>query len=358
MSSLYYLLSSSEGYPISKCCFNNKLQEPNWKSIARLIAFIANIFPKREATQFSDGNRTFFCQPQETATGACFFVTLFTEDGDSTDLSSLCRYIGYVISRLFQASLEECLSFLKGRMSDLVQKSTYQDTLQEDSVSDAGDSHNDKVLQLGNSSIMESLNAFEEHFIVELLLIGQSFSQHWFSPILDYCSKVAIAPEKQSVKICAAFNVSAEGLLSKLFSNFDLENHSGCSYEDLEMALLQYNNAITPISLSEEIDPDQKSGVSREFGLSQTADRSHLLRIPAAKCDSDICAEKGFYLAVSKFFQVSFIGIRYLCHLTQEILFCGTLYFKLPFELLSPILFIFPEGSLLAFCLSHSINNN
>ena len=309
MSSLYYLLSSPEGFPLSKCCFNNKLRDPNWKSIARLIAFIANIFPKHEATQFSDSNRTFFCQPQETATGECFFVTLFTEDGNSTDFSSLGRYIGYVISRLFQSSLEECFSFLKGRMSDLIQKSTYQETLQEDSVSDTENSYNERDLLLGGFSILESLNAFEEHFIVELLLIGQSFCQHWFSPVLHYCSKVVIASERNSVKICAVFNVSADGLLSKLFSNFNLENHSGYSYEDLEKALLDYNNSITPTPHLETTDQDQESIINGEFGLSLTADKSHLLRIPAAKCDSDICAEKGFYLAVSKLFQVSMIKI-------------------------------------------------
>lgn len=308
MSSLSYLLSSAEGFPLSKHSLNTKPQDTNWRSIARLIAFIASIFPKREAIQFSDGNRTYFSQPQETANGVSYFVTLFIGDGDSMDLSSLCRYIGYVTTTLFQVSLEECFRHLKERMSDLILTSTCQDTLQEDIVSDSGDAGNQDMLFLGSSlNVLECLNVFEEHFIPELLLKGQTFCQHWFCPILDYCDNVVAASEKCLIEMCSVFIVLADDVLSQLFSSVDMQHQSRLVEKDLESVLLEYHSIIRPTNNYQEKDRDREMCVNSTFDFVLTADNSHLLRISEAKYSSVIGDDEGFYLAVSKFPQVSTI---------------------------------------------------
>jgi hypothetical protein len=297
---MYYLLSSPQGFPLSKCCLNNSRAEPNWRNISRLIAFVANIFPRQEEIQFSDGNRTYFSQPQATAIGIHYFVTFFSGDGESLDLSSISRYVGYVASVLFQPKLEECFKYLEQRTEELIRSSTCNNAIQNYGNDDRDVDDPRSILFGDFPDLMEGLSVFEEHFIPELFHYGLSFCDHWFQPISDFYDNNIASLNIVIPTICSVFTVSNDTLVTLLSSSHCSLRDGGLMEKYLESALVEY-------AYSSRLHPDDDYSVKRE-NVRESA-RTDLLRILASNGCSDgdesPTPGEGSYFAVTAFHQVS-----------------------------------------------------
>jgi hypothetical protein len=279
MKSIYFLLSSSEGIPISKCCSSSSQSEPNWQNIARLIAFIANIFPDQEESQFNDGKLTYYSYPQPMQKGSYYFVTFFTDDG-AINLSSLSKYVGIVSSILFQSVLEECFKYLESRMSNLISNSTYQHTLEND-AEDENFNDADPQHQLYEFSphLMDTLQVFEEHFIHTVLVSGEKLFVPWFRSITNYSD---CEPFSSLVVLLS----NDEPVLSLISASLNFDGDPEIMSKELQSALITYTRVMNPF-----VD-------------------SHVLYIksshsgPAVSNDKEL-GKDGNFVAVSQFYQVS-----------------------------------------------------
>ena len=290
MPPMYYLLSSSGGYPISKCCSDSREADPQWKSIARLISFIYNIFAKEEEIQFSNGDYTFFSLPQSTSTGAIYFVTLFTVEGTSRDFSSLSRYVGYATRVLFQEKLGECLSYLEIQASALVQNSTYRDTINgTDASGDCDDQNPDSELFDEFPTLMEALGVFEEHFIPELFLNTVDLCRNWFNPILSYCIGSTAAVESCTDLICCLFYIGDDKMLYPLVSCPEPGRKSE-TVLTLETALIEYSK-LSPLCNNQNTSSSQG-----DHNVDHLIQSSRVLKIQSQKNSSHIgCDDETFY---------------------------------------------------------------
>lgn len=306
MKALYYLLSSSQGFPISKCNSASSTPEPNWQNIARLIAFVSNIFPKQEEIQFSDGQYTYFSKPQSLKSGCCYFVTIFTGDGPLLNLSSLSSYIGFVTSVLFQLELEECFKHLGDQIASAIQSSTYHDTIQNDSAENGDGDYENALSSLHDifPVLLERLSVFEEHFIRELLMSEREFYYRWFLGVSDYLNKADLSSQNCFSELYVVYHLSKDDILSSLLTVHLNQNcHNEVFIEDLRLCLLEYTRS--PLSTGVSLP-----GVNPVASTDQQQ-VSHVLNVVSShpstnvliNDDSDVtmCS----YFAVSQFSYVS-----------------------------------------------------
>lgn len=316
MKALYYLLSSSQGFPISKCKFPSSKPEPNWHTVARLIAFVSNIFPMQEEAQFSDGNYTYFSHPQLMANGSFYFITIFTGDGPLVNLSTLSSYIGFVSSVLFGHELQPCLQHLENKMASAISNSTYNDTIQGDFADLDGDFENG-LSELHDifPSLIDGLAAFEEHFIRDLLMSERVFYHVWFLAVADYFHNSVLTSQACSSELNVVYHVTKDQRLSSLLTAHLNQNcHNEVLIEDLKSALLEYTRSSVSCSL---YSADQNNAKFNPFiGVNCRPQRSHMLNTSCSNFPSATLLNSygevmaGCFYAVSEFIYVSL----YPCH--------------------------------------------
>jgi hypothetical protein len=307
MKALYYLLSSSQGFPISKCnppCSN---PEPNWQNIARLIAFVSNIFPKQEEIQFSDGQYTFFSKPQSLKNGSYYFVTIFTDDGPLLNLNSLSSYIGFVTSVLFKIELEECFKHLSDLVTSAIQSSTYHDTIQNGSAGGSDGDYENALSSLHDifPVLLERLSVFEEHFIRELLMSEKrEFYSRWFLTVSDYLHKAVLSSQNCFSELYVVYHLSKDNHLSSMLTVHLSQNwHNEDFIADLRLCLLEYTQS--PLLRGANI-----AGVNPVPSVDQQQ-VSHVLNVVNSHpsntvlINSDVEETIGSYFAVSQFSYVS-----------------------------------------------------
>lgn len=306
MKAIYYLLSSSQGFPISKCNTPSSNPEPNWQNIARVIAFVSNIFPKQEEIQFSDGQYTFFSKPQLQKNGAYYFVTIFTADGPLLNLSSLSSYIGFVTGVLFQIELEECLKHLGDQITSAIQSSTYHDTIQNCSAGNGDDDHENALFSLHEifPVLLERLSVFEEHFIRELLICEREFYYRWFLPVSDYLHKADLSTQNCFSELYVVYQLSKDDILSPLLTVHRNQNcHNETFVDDLRLSLIEY-------ARSPALNGGNLAGVNPIASADQQQ-VSHVLNVVSSHpstttlINEDGDVTLGSYFAVSKFSYVS-----------------------------------------------------
>lgn len=216
MKDLHFLLSSSQGIALSKCYSFTTSPEPDWQVIARLIAVISSIFPDQAEFQFSDGRHTFFAKPQAAEYGSHYFITIFAEGGLSISDNDKClgRYIGFVVTVLFQQMLSECLARLEEKAILAIQNSTYLDTIRSDSVNGDGSFESTQSsLNDAFPGIMDCLGVFEEHFIRELLMSDEEISYKWFQPVSDYLRDCPLTNDCSFFEISGVYQLSSDDKL-------------------------------------------------------------------------------------------------------------------------------------------------
>ena len=306
MKALYYLLSSSQGFPISKCNSPSTKPEPNWQNIARLIAFVSNIFPKQEEIQFSDGQYTFFSKPQSLKNGSYYFVTIFTGDGPLINLSSLSSYIGFVTSVLFQVELDECFKHLGDQNNSAIQSSTYHDTIQNDSGGGDGDYENSlSCLHDIFPVLLERLSVFEEHFIRELLMSERDFYHRWFLSVSEYLHKALLCSQNCFSELYVVYQLSKDNLLSSLLTVHRNQNcHNEVFIDDLRSSLIEYAQSAS-MRGANLADPNPIDNIDQEQQV------SHLLNVVTSHPSTTLLINddgevtSGSYFAVSQFVYVS-----------------------------------------------------
>jgi hypothetical protein len=287
MVSIFYLLSSSQGLTISRCCLNSSQDQPNWINIARLVAFVANIFRNENEFHFNDGNLTFFTYQQPLEDGSHYFVTFFT-DNDTVNLSSLSRYVAITSTILFQPLLGAISKQLEERTLKQIQSNTYHDTIQNGEINDDCD-YSDPQHELYDDfhNLMGILTAFEEHLIRRLLVSETNISVSLFHLIESYFHKVF--PSKGNVdkknfefppKKISVLSLSDQGILFRILSNCD-NNLSGSNIivnEDLKSAVIKASDIF---GLSNQQELDAINDRTDIFGLfnQQELDRTSALKI-------------------------------------------------------------------------------
>jgi hypothetical protein len=261
MVSIFYLLSSSQGLTISKCCLNSSQDQPNWIDIARLVAFVANIFLNENEFHFHDGNLTFFTYQQPLEDGSYYFVTFFT-DNDTVNLSSLSRYVAITSTILFQPLLGAFSKQLEERTLKQIRSNTYHDTIQNGEINDDCD-YSDPQHELYDDfhNLMGILTVFEEHLIRRLLVSETNISVSLFHLIESYFHKVfprkgnvdkknfETSPQKISV-----LSLSDQGIPFRILSNYDNLSVSNIIVnEDLKSAVIKASD-IFGLSNQQELD--------------------------------------------------------------------------------------------------------
>ena len=311
MKALYYLLSSSQGFPISKCRSPSSKPEPNWHAVARLIAFVSNIFPMQEEAQFSDGNYTYFSHPLRMANGSYYFVTVFTGDGPLVNLSSLSSYIGFVSRVLFLQELQLCFQHLEGKMASAIHNSTYKDTIQGDSADFGGDFENGlSALHDIFPNLVDGLAVFEEHFIRDLLMSERVFYYVWFLAVADYFHNSVLTSQACFSELYVVYHLTKDQPLSSLLTVHLNQNcHNEVLIEDLKSALLEYTRSSVSCSL---YSADQNSANLSPFsGMKCRPQRSHVLNTTSSNHSSATLVNDngevmaGCFYAVSEFIYVS-----------------------------------------------------
>jgi hypothetical protein len=306
MKALYYLLSSTQGFPISKCHSPSSNPEPNWHNIARLIAFVSNIFPKQEEIQFSDGQYTFCSKPQSLKNGSYYFVTIFTGGGPFLNLSALSSYIGFVTSVLFKIELEECFKHLSDLVFSAIQSSTYHDTIQNDSAGSGDGDYENALSSLHDifPVLLERLSVFEEHFIRDLLMSEKEFYHRWFLTVSDYLDKAVLSSQNCFSELYVVYHLSKDDLLSSLITvHMNQICYNESFIDDLRLCLIEYTRS-----------PLLKGANIAGMNPVPSADQqqvSHVLNVVSSHPSTTILLSDdgdmtlGSYFAVSKFFYVS-----------------------------------------------------
>jgi len=264
MISTSYLLSSSQGLPISKYCLRSSRHQPNWINIARLVAFVSNIFLNENEFYFNDGNLTFFSYQQPLKDGSCYFVTFFSNN-DTVNLSSLSRYVAITSTILFQPILESFSRRLEERTSKQIQSNTYHDTIQDGEINDDVDYSDPQHELYDHHDLMDILAVFEEHFIRRLLVSEADISVTLFHFIESYFQDFSLRKEnvdKKNLNIpqlkCSIFLLSNEGSLFRILSTCDNLPGSNIIVDaDLKSAVLKASHMF---SIS-----NQQSG-KRDYG--------------------------------------------------------------------------------------------
>lgn len=318
-TSTYYLLSTSQGLPISKCCLSkntNSLQFiPNWKNIARLVAFITDIYPIHEEFQFNNGSFTYYSKPILLKDDLLYFITLITDGNDvihTKCIQFLCRYIGIILNILFQSSLEKCFEYLKQRTTKLIQSNTFTDTIHTDD--DVGDDNNesnstadseitDLLLDVFPESI-DFLGVFQEHFIsgyIPILLSNhKEYFKAWFYPIINYPiskyfsdfnsqddsstaydSNDELPSHSDSHLRCSLYTLTNNTVGSLLLSSsslISLKNDKGIDANILK-CLIQYNNY--PNECSTKVIYVKNSNSDSHEETQDSSSNFRLIRMPA-----------------------------------------------------------------------------
>jgi hypothetical protein len=284
MVSTSYLLSSSQGLPISKYCLNSCRHPPNWINIARLVAFVANIFLNENEYHFNDGNLTFYSYQQPLKDGSYYFVTFFT-DNDTNNLSSLSRYVAITSTILFQPLLEAFSRRLEERTSKQIQSNTYHDTIQNGESNDDFD-YSDPQHELYDQfrDLMDILTVFEEQFIRRLLVSEANITVTLFHFIGSYFQDVILRKEivdKKNVNIphqnCSILLLSNEGILFCILSTCDnLPGSNIIVDEDLKSAVVKASHMFS-------ISKQQKSDEMNDRTIRWMRDTSALNNDPLKK---------------------------------------------------------------------------
>ena len=251
MKNLCFLLSSSQGIALSKCYSFSTSPEPDWQVIARLVAFINNIFPDQGEIQFSDGRHTFFSIPHATEYGSHYFITVFAEDGPLLNEKCLSRYVGFVVSILFQQMLSECLAQLEEKAILAIQNSTYLDTIQSDSINGNGtfDSTHSS-LHDAFPELMNCLGVFEEHFVRELLISDDDYFYNWFLPVSDYLRDWLLTNDSSLAEFYVVHRLLPDDILLPIIT-IDVNGMCQCEQfsEDLRFGLTEYAHAVCSFPL-------------------------------------------------------------------------------------------------------------
>ena len=242
MKDLYFLLSSSQGIALSKCYSFNTSPEPDWQVIARLVAFMSNIFPGEAEIQFSDGRHTFVSKPQATEYGSHYFITIFAEDGPLMNWKSLSGYVGFIVRTLFHQMLSDCLVQLEEKAILAIQNSTYLDTIQSDTIN--GDGTFESTLSSLHDAfpvLIDCLGVFEEHFIRELLVSDEEYYHNWFLPVSDYLRDWLLIDDSIFSELYVVYHLSPENEPSAIMT-IDLDGlcNSEQFSEDFLIGLTEY----------------------------------------------------------------------------------------------------------------------
>ena len=248
MKDLHFLLSSSQGIALSKCYSFTTSPEPDWQVIARLIAVISSIFPDQAEFQFSDGRHTFYSKPHATEYGSYYFITIFAEGGLSISGNGKClgRYIGFVVTVLFQQMISKCLARLEEKAILAIQNSTYLDTIQSDSVNGDGSFESTQSsLHDAFPEIMDCLGVFEEHFIRELLMSDEEIFYKWFQTVSDYLRHCSLIDDCSFLEVNGVYLLSPDDQLIPIMVR-DVTGVCQCEKfsEDLMFGLTEYAHAV------------------------------------------------------------------------------------------------------------------
>jgi hypothetical protein len=281
MKDLHFLLSSSQGIALSKCYSFSTSSEPEWQVIARLVAFMSNIFPGEAEIQFSDGRHTFVSKPQATEYGSHYFITIFTEDGPLMNWKSLSGYFGFVVTILFKQMLSDCLVQLEEKAILAIQNSTYLDTIQSNTIN--GDGTFESTLTSLHEAfplLINCLGVFEEHFVRELLMYDEEYYHNWFLPVSDYLRDWLLTDDSIFSELYVVYHLSSDNTLSAIMT-IDLDLLCNCEQfsEDLLIGLTEYAHAQCSSS------PGVNNLLRGEDWSCQT---SHVLNIVTTTVTSDL----------------------------------------------------------------------
>lgn len=302
MKDLYFLLSSTQGIPLSKCYSFSTSSEPDWQVIARLVAFMSNIFPDEAEIQFSDGRHTFVSKPQATEYGSHYFITIFAEDGPLMKWKSLSGYAGFVVTILFQQMLSDCLVQLEEKAILAIQNSTYLDTIQSNTIN--GDGTFESTLSSLHDAfpvLMNCLGVFEEHFMRELLMSDEEHYHDWFLPVSDYLRDWLLTDDSIFSDLYVVYHLSPDNKLSAI-KTIDSDLLCNCEQfsEDLLIGLTEYAHAQCSFS------PSVNNLLRGEDWSCQI---SHVLNIVTTTVTSDLSdnldPSSSSFFAVSHFKYVS-----------------------------------------------------